>query len=332
VLNEYSALASGGSITIYPAASSGDAVPIDTITSSFNGIFFATAIAVDPAGNIYVADEAPAIYIYAAGSYATGPPVATIVGNDTGLGLPIGIAVDSKGDSYALDNSGYITVYPAGSSGDATPKATINIDNHGNSSASAIAVGPRGDLYVANDGVTKCHQGACYQTNSDSVAVYPAGSDGNAKPIALIAGPKTKLASPSAITVGRSGNIYVANQGPVKCTNSCGCYPVGPGSITVYPPGSAGNVKPVATISGEDSGIGQPYGIALDRDGRIYVLNNLRSVEVCALNEVGIKSVPGPMLVFAAGSNGDVAPTATIGGPFTGLVDSTGIAVGPAGP
>jgi len=40
----------------------------------------------------------------------------------------------------------------------------------------------------------------------------------------------------------------------------------------------------------------------------------------------------GPILIFAAGSHGDVAPIGAIGGPFTGLsfYGSGGIAIGPA--
>lgn len=40
----------------------------------------------------------------------------------------------------------------------------------------------------------------------------------------------------------------------------------------------------------------------------------------------------GPILIFAAGSAGNVAPFATIGGRLTGLYLPEGIAIGPAGP
>jgi hypothetical protein len=39
-----------------------------------------------------------------------------------------------------------------------------------------------------------------------------------------------------------------------------------------------------------------------------------------------------PILIFAPVSNGDIAPIAALGGPFTGLFDPVAIAVGPAGP
>ena len=53
--------------------------------------------------------------------------------------------------------------------------------------------------------------------------------------------------------------------------------PDGLGSVTVYPSGSNGNVTPSATISGNSSsdntGFGNPAGIAFDALGNLYVAN-----------------------------------------------------------
>jgi hypothetical protein len=42
--------------------------------------------------------------------------------------------------------------------------------------------------------------------------------------------------------------------------------------------------------------------------------------------------ISGPIPIFAAGSNGDVAPIGAIGGSFTGLSYPQGIVIGPSGP
>jgi hypothetical protein len=203
-----------------------------------------------------------------------------------------------------------------------------------------------------NQSYLNCNKRSCYQTSPGNIAVYPAGSHDNATPLAVISGPNTNLANPSAVALDQSGDIYVTNQGPEKCTRYCGCYTAGPGSVTVYSPDSNGDVKPIATVSGPNTGLGLPYAITLDSNGNIYLLNDggfsghfaciVPSADGGTPAKTGVpvggtffdyisRSVE-PILIFAAGSNGDVAPIAGIGGPFTGLYGPSAIAVGPAGP
>jgi sugar lactone lactonase YvrE len=360
VLNGQTGVTQFGSVIVYAAGSSGDAIPSTTITSNFTGIKGASSVALDSTGNIYVANELSgsggSINIYPAGSYATGPPIATIAGDNTELSGPSRIALDSSGNLFVLNGGDYaITEYPAGSAGDAMPNATLNIDQSGKSFPTGMAVGRGGAVYIANQGTLSCGRRTC-QTSPDSVAVYRLDSS-NTKPIAVISGPNTQLASPSAIAVDHGGNIYVTNEGPLKCEcgqGSCGCFYASPGCVTVYASGSNADVKPIATIGGTNTGIGAPYGIALDSNGKIYVLNGRSFVGVGhgggghVSNEQTMprKGVPvggtvevgeygpkvEPILIFAADSDGDVAPIGSIGGRFTGLYGAEGIAVGPAGP
>jgi hypothetical protein len=182
--------------------------------------------------------------------------------------------------------------------------------------------------------------------SGDSVAIFPPGSDGNAKPSAVISGANTKLASPSAIAVDSSENIYVTNEGGPNfhCNPHCSCGPAGLGNVAIYAPGSNGDVTPIATISGPHTKLQIPYGIALDSNRNIYVLNAMGSFEVCSYLGGGpdlsqgleiqnyVDTITGPILIFAAGSNGDIPPIGSFGGPFTGLYGPAGIAVGPGGP
>ncbi len=380
VANSYGGPTGGGSVTIYSAGSNGDAAPATTITSSFTGIDGASGIAVDSAGKIYVANESGgpgglgSVTIYPASSYGAGPPIATIAGNNTGLNNPLEIAVESNGNIFVLNSDYSITVYQAGSSGDVTPKATFNIDGSGKNSPAGMAVDAHGDVYVANQGSGGCHGSTllipCNQAYPDSIAIYRAGSHGNTEPSAVIVGPDTQLATPSAIAVDHSGNIYVANQGLQKCTHYDEpgggyviCGPVG-ASVTVYAPGSSGDVMPIATISGAKTELRLPNGITVDSYGNIYVLNfgfpqgghggfggrpaargtvvqNGRTAirEVIPVGrttvEIGFyeqaQAGIDAILIFGAGSDGDVAPAGGIGGPYTGLYDPAGIAIGPAG-
>lgn len=354
VLNYNGGPTDDGGITVYAPGSSGDIPTIATITSNFTGLGFASGIALDSGGNIYVADEsnggstAGGIVIYPVGSYAVVPPAATIAGDHTGLQNPLGIALDSSDNLAVLNSDNVITEYPAGSTGDVTPNASLTIDSKGKTVPIGIALGASGKLYVANQGVVNCNRQSCYQTGEAKVAIFGAGSDGNAKPSAVIRGRKTGLSWPSAIAVGRRGDIYVANEGPMSCKPGCSCVPTGHGSITIYGPSSNGDVTPVRTIGGEHTKLSEPLGIALDSNSNIYVLNATGFGEFCFriifnpspaadfLSNVaasGTNGIRGPILIFAAGSDGDAAPIGAIGGPLTGLnFFPAGIAVGPAGP
>lgn len=123
------------------------------------------------------------------------------------------------------------------------------------------------------------------------------------------------------MAVDLSGLIYVTNLdgGALK-----------KGSITKYLPGATGNAAPVAVISApstgvDQTGLGNPVGIAVDAAANIYVANH-----------GGGPAGVGTVTEYKAGSNGNAAPIAAII-PGSGVTDNTqlvlpfGIALDPAG-
>jgi len=68
----------------------------------------------------------------------------------------------------------------------------------------------------------------------------------------------------------------------------------------VYAPGANGDVAPIRTITGSNTGLSAPQYDAVDSSGRLYVTNDGSSL--------------GTITIYAAGANGNVAPIATIGG------------------
>ena len=79
-------------------------------------------------------------------------------------------------------------------------------------------------------------------------------------------------------------------------------------SVTAYASGSNGNVLPIASISARDNMLEEPWSVALDSKANIYVANY----------GGGANSI-GTITVYAAGSDGDATPIATIAGARTGL-------------
>jgi hypothetical protein len=126
------------------------------------------------------------------------------------------------------------------------PLATIAGQNTGLNIPTGIAVDASGNIYVANPGNA---------AGGGSVTVYAANPSGtlNEAPLATISGGSTGVASPKGVAVAADGKIYVANAF------------FNPPSVTVYAANPSGTVNeaPIATITGNATGLIGPVGIAI---------------------------------------------------------------------
>src|SRR6266581_804323 len=256
------------SITVYTAGATGNAAPIATIAGANTGLSGPTGLAFDPAGRLYVTNDAGSVTVYAAGASGNVAPIATIGGSsstdNTGLNYPVGIARDRAGRLYVTNpGPNTVTVFAAGASGNATPATTISTISPANQTGypTGIALDPAGNVYVTNNQYRATGSGIY-----PSVTVYAPGAGGTAAPTRTITGAHTGMNGPVGIARDAAGNLYVANAG-----NSC----CGLGnSITVYGSRATGNATPSAMITGGSTGLNRPVGIALDAAGRIYVANS----------------------------------------------------------
>lgn len=225
-------------------------------------------------------------------THCDSPPSTSAAG--AGNTLPAGIAkrLTSRCPClYVANRVGMsVNVYSQSATGDATPIQSISGSYTELSYPSDVAVDASGNIYVSNAG-------------SDAVTVYPAGATGNVPPTQTISGATTGLSSPGGIAFSPSdGNIYAADSYDSRRERD---------AVTIYPPGSTGNVAPTAIIQGRRTGINVPTEIRFDASGKLYVPN------------VNGESVT----VYRTGASGNAAPMQTIWGYATGLSSPVGVAV-----
>jgi sugar lactone lactonase YvrE len=167
-----------------------------------------SAVALDPQGNLYVADTGNSriVEISPFGKFA--PAVLLQYPGAPTLTTPVGIAVDSSGNIYVADSSigtGIVKILPGG--GDLQPTvATTNLPPEAylvgfgsapNGNPSGVAVDAAGDLYVSDSVL--------------NIVEFISGSTGAAAtPYALSF---TGMSAPGSVALDSQGNVYVADTG-----------------------------------------------------------------------------------------------------------------------
>ncbi|MGH7814804.1 MAG: hypothetical protein ACREQI_12470 [Candidatus Binataceae bacterium] len=238
---------SDSSLLYFPAGSRGEPKPAGVINLE-SEVICPGSVALDSSGNIYYILQGgiPGIVlVYGSGATGNATPISLISGDNTGLTWPADVAVDSARKIYVSNfqggqaGFGSITIFAAGSNGNVAPAATITGPDTGLGYPVGVAVDSAGDIYVVNSQGTQTF-------GSSSVTVYSPGSNGDAAPISTIVGPDTNLYFSGGVALDSSGNIYVTNSASSDSQN---------GSITVYSPGSNGDVAPIRTIAGNKTGL-----------------------------------------------------------------------------
>lgn len=122
-------------INIYAAGANGNVAPVATIGGKKTNILAAFGVALDSAGNVYVADAgAGAIEVFKAGATGNVAPMRFIAGDKTHIRTPSGIAVDGAGyiylgnfDQSTSNNSWPIFVFKPNADGNVAPVQIIRV-------------------------------------------------------------------------------------------------------------------------------------------------------------------------------------------------------------
>lgn len=224
------------------------------IEASFNYPF---GVAVDSAGNIYVADKhnhkirkisPDGIVTTLAGSGEAG--FADGIGAEAKFNYPTDVALDSAGNIYVADSDN-CKIRKISPSGNVT---TLNIHIcHTNE----IAVDQFGNIYAGQSKWNHFIQKISSKGSGAIIAGKRAPGDIDGHP------GKAQFKKPKGIIVDLKGNVYVADTGNNKIRR------ISPDGVvtTLAGSGEYGN----ADGPGIEASFAYPHGIALDSSGNIYV-------------------------------------------------------------
>ena len=325
--NMYATHSESNSITVLSPGAGMNSLPSAIIATTSN-VVNPTSVALDSKGNIYVANAGvqvglpDSVNAYYAASNANATPYFVIGGGGPAdlsqLSDPVAIAVGSDNRVYVANatagyqQNGAITIYSIGLG---TPlygvSGTSTSDKTGLHDPVAVALDSGNNLYVLNSSGGPDGAGSITVYANANITGYPF-PPWNFAPSRTIANTTTsaltQFQSPAGMTL-HGNSLYVTNDGSISGDS---------GSITIYPTSGKGNIAPTAVISGANTGLNLPQGIALDKNGYIYVANNGSA-------NGGVDTIT----VYAPGSSGNAIPVTTLTGPLTGLGLPSGIAVGP---
>src|SRR5581483_5546272 len=124
----------------------GNAAPARTIAGGKTQLDGPVGMAMDAAGQLYVANAYSAsIVAFANNAKGNAAPIAAIAGSNTGLVKPFAVAFSANGELLVADENVGVLVFAKGANGNAAPLQIIT----GLSSADGVMADADGHIWVA---------------------------------------------------------------------------------------------------------------------------------------------------------------------------------------
>ena len=283
-------------------------------------------VAVDAAGNLYIADTANNAVRRVSGgvisSFAgTGTAGSSGDGNAAGgaqLNGPQGLAVDSSGSLYIADTQNHkVRKVSNGTITTVAGTGTAGFAGDGGSAGSAqlnlpfgVAVDAAGNLYIAEFGNNRVRMvstnGNISTLAGNGVAGY-SGDDGQAG--------SAMLNGPQGVAVDGAGNVYIADSANNRVRR------VAPNGVITTVAGNG-----IAGFSGDggygvNAQVGNPVAVATDSVGNLYVADGSARVRKLFVSGL-ITTIAGSTRGYSG--DGGSAPNALMNGPSALAIDAAG--------
>ena len=280
-----------------------------------------SGVAVDAAGNVYVADAGNNMIRKIITTTPSFGVVTTLAGaaslgsaNGTPFNSPSGVAVDAGGNVYVADQgnsliqkisqsgvpSGVVTTMAgSGTNGSANGTGTAASFN----APQGVAVDAAGNVYVADYGNSLIRMISASGVVSTLAGNGVAGSANGT-------GSAASLNHPSGVAVDAGGNVYVADNSNNMIRK------ISPSAIVTTLAGSG-----VAGSANSTASFGDPTGVAVDGSGNVYVADADNRV-IRTISPAGLVSTLAGS--GTSGSANGVGTTASFSLPTGVAVDAAG--------